>query len=133
MELAKRHYRVSYQVRETDKPQLCNIKTTDLQELHRVLVSMTSYEMPVRDWFDLVVHDISFADTKEYGPIYLGMMYDGMYNFKSEMSTGTSFMFEGGDEVKPLFTKGLTRTARGVSLKTHESICFAPWMRLEET
>lgn len=131
MKLEMRSYRVCYQVEKTDKAVVCTIKTADLKELHRVLVQMTNYKMPVADWFDLVVHDVSSTSTKEYGQMYIGLMYDTGFNFKSKV--GPHIIGADKEESTPLFTKGLTRTTRGISISKPKSIAFAEWMMLGDT
>lgn len=131
MKLEMRSYRVSYQVEAKDKASICTIKTVDLKELHRVLVQMTNYKRPVAEWHDLVVHDVSTTTTKEYGQLYLGLMYDPGFNFKSEV--GQHIIGVEKEETAPLFTRGLTRTMKGISISEPKSVAFAEWMMLGDT
>lgn len=129
LELVKRTYRVLYQVKESDKPVSCTIKTTDLLELHRVLVQMINYEMPTADWYDLVVHDVTGIDTKEYTQMYIAALYDDNYNFRSskEVISNHPDMLES----TPLFNT--KKTPVKLSWSTiKDSVCFAPWMQFKE-
>ena len=119
----KRDFRVLFQMEAHDKPTTCSIRAVDLRELHRLLVLMTQYALPIQDWYDLIVHETTpDSATNEYGKIYLGLMYDHMYDFKHEQAPVL--------EQAAFKIKGLTRSSFTITTGPSKSVCMAPWMTI---
>lgn len=82
-------FRVQYRVKEGDSPINMTVKTTGLEELHKILCSMDSFRTPLAQWHQVDVHEFfddgSVADIPQK---HLANLFDWQYGFgkKQELS-----------------------------------------------
>lgn len=114
----KIQYLVGYRVLPDEAFINCRITTTGLKELHRVLVEMTAKRLPVGDWAELVVHETVEGQTKEYGKVYLGLMFDKDYTFQEEEE----------EIVAEPPKKGLSKPKRAIVITTPDTIMSASFI-----
>lgn len=114
----KTQYLVAYRMLPEEALINCSITTTGLKELHRVLVEMTAKRLPVGDWAELVVHETTGGQTKEYGKVFLGLLFDKDYTFHEEVEATSPKPSE----------NGLSKPRRTIVITPPDTIMSAPFI-----